>query len=130
MKTTLFQRFLNLFKDPRKRIFAAVQLTQWLKESIDSDVALAIVNIIPGDKDNAFRDKASRRLAEVLNYLGLISNLTFISKAAVAKLKGPERAQYLTAIAAELAHRDLWIDYDSAREQTQLVYVTDPAFNA
>lgn len=128
MKTNLFQKFLNLFKDPRKRLKMAVQITQWLKLAIDGEFALAIVNIIPGDKDNAFRDKASKRLAEVLKYLGLIENLTFVSRKAVNELKGPQRTEWLTAIAAELAHRDLGIDYDSAKAQSQLIYATDPEF--
>jgi hypothetical protein len=124
----LLQAFLNLFKDSRKRIKQAVQITQWLKQAVDSNIAFAIIDIIPGDKDAAFRDKTSKKLAEVLKYLQLVDNLTFIDKNTVLFLKSKQRATLLKAITAEMVHRDLGIDYKSAEDQSQLVYLTDKDF--
>lgn len=125
---TILQQFLNLFKDPRKRIKDAVLITQWLKHAIDSKTVFALVDIFPGDKDNKWRDKKSRELSEVLKYLGLIDNLIFTSEDTAIKLKGYNRPQYFRAIAGELAHRDLNIGYDSAEAQTQFIYKTDKEF--
>ena len=124
----LLQAFLNLFKDSRKRIKQAVQITQWLKQAVDSNIAFAIIDVIPGDKDAAFRDKTSKKLAEVLKYLQLVDNLTFIDKNTVLFLKSKQRATLLKAITAEMVHRDLGIDYKSAEDQSQLVYQTDKDF--
>ena len=124
----LLQAFLNLFKDSRKRIKQAVQITQWLKQAVDSNIAFAIIDIIPGDKDAAFRDKTSKKLAEVLKYLQLVDNLTFIDKNTVSLLKSKQRTNLLKAITAEMVHRDLGIDYKSAEDQSQLVYLTDKDF--
>lgn len=124
----LLQAFLNLFKDSRKRIKQAVQITQWLKQAVDSKIAFAIIDIIPGDKDAAFRDKTSKKLAEVLKYLQLVDNLTFMDKNTVLLLKSKQRTNLLKAITAEMVHRDLGIDYKSAEDQSQLVYLTDKDF--
>jgi hypothetical protein len=124
----LLQAFLNLFKDSRKRIKQAVQITQWLKQAVDSNIAFAIIDVIPGDKDAAFRDKTSKKLAEVLKYLQLVDNLTFMDKNTVLFLKSKQRATLLKAITAEMVHRDLGIDYKSAEDQSQLVYLTDKDF--
>jgi hypothetical protein len=124
----LLQAFLNLFKDSRKRIKQAVQITQWLKQAVDSNIAFAIIDVIPGDKDAAFRDKTSKKLAEVLKYLQLVDNLTFMDKNTVLFLKSKQRATLLKAITAEMVHRDLGIDYKSAEDQSQLVYQTDKDF--
>jgi hypothetical protein len=124
----LLQAFLNLFKDSRKRIKQAVQITQWLKQAVDSNIAFAIIDVIPGDKDAAFRDKTSKKLAEVLKYLQLVDNLTFMDKNTVLLLKSKQRTNLLKAITAEMVHRDLGIDYKSAEDQSQLVYLTDKDF--
>lgn len=124
----LLQAFLNLFKDSRKRIKQAVQITQWLKQAVDSNIAFAIIDVIPGDKDAAFRDKTSKKLAEVLKYFQLVDNLTFMDKNTVLFLKSKQRATLLKAITAEMVHRDLGIDYKSAEDQSQLVYLTDKDF--
>ena len=124
----LLQAFLNLFKDSRKRIKQAVQITQWLKQAVDSNIAFAIIDVIPGDKDAAFRDKTSKKLAEVLKYLQLVDNLTFMDKNTVLLLKSKQRTTLLKAITAEMVHRDLGIDYKSAEDQSQLVYQTDKDF--
>jgi hypothetical protein len=124
----LLQALINLFKDSRKRIKQAVQITQWLKQAVDSNIAFAIIDVIPGDKDAAFRDKTSKKLAEVLKYLQLVDNLTFMDKNTVLFLKSKQRATLLKAITAEMVHRDLGIDYKSAEDQSQLVYQTDKDF--
>jgi len=121
MKLLPFLR--SLFNRHQDKVRDAVLLTQWLKNAIDSDVAMFIVDVIPSDKDNKWRDKKSKQLASVLKALKLIKGVGKIEPYE-AKYILTHRNSWLPTIAAELLvdATNKKVNFDAAIDKTQKYY--------
>lgn len=117
----------KLFSNHHDKIRDAVVLTQWLKKAIDSKTALFIVDVIGGDKDNAWRDKKSKQLATVLKKLMLIQNIAIIGEKE-AKYIHDNRKAWLPIIASELLQQSSGINESLAVNQTQEFYELNKKF--
>jgi hypothetical protein len=117
----------KLFSNHHDKIRDAVVLTQWLKKAIDSKTALFIVDVIGGDKDNAWRDKKSKQLATVLKKLMLIQNIAIIAEKE-AKYIHDNRKAWLPIIASELLQQSTGINESLAIDQTQEFYELNKKF--
>lgn len=111
----------------REKVKKIIQVVENLKKGIDSEEALLITRIIPGEWDGELRFKISFVLAQVLMALHLSqTHVTYNGvKQAGNILKDMDtdgRNLYYKAIAADMTARMLKVDYDAAADMAEEEY--------
>lgn len=112
--TRFFQR---LFRNPRKDLLLATQITQKLKRALDSKTAIFITQLIPGNVD----DHARAELVMILDRVLKVLNLTTETMVEMSSHKDGRKVLF-SSVAGQIYHELTGVDLESAIGQTQVVY--------
>lgn len=117
----IFRFFRNLFKDPRKDLLIAIQITERIKNALDSRVAIFITQMIPGHVD----DRARAELVMITEKALKLLHLTQETMAEMSTSRDG-RTLLFKSIAGQIYSELAQVDLESAIDQTQAYYRSHP----
>lgn len=107
----------RLFRSPYRDLKLSIEITQKLKQAVDSKVAIFITQLIPGNVD----DHARAELVLILDRVLKVLNLTTETMNEMARSKDGRRVLF-SSVAGQIYHELTGVDLESAIAQTQITY--------